>query len=194
MSRLGPPSPADSQIFLDAHNRRRPAAAAGRVALRRPRPHSPRMDAATARPARAVPSLHDFPGRIEDRVRWGDVDGVGHANNVSFARYLEEGRLAMLRDLNEPGSSDPLFMLVHIDIDYLAQLRYPETVAVGTRIARIGRSSLHFEQAVFQEGRCAAVARAVVALADRASATSRPIPDALREELARRGMPGRPPA
>lgn len=148
------------------------------------------MDAATGPSARAAPSLRDFPGRTEDKVRWGDVDGVGHANNVSFARYLEEGRLAMLRGLNDPDSSDPLFMLVHVDIDYLAQIRYPGTVEVGTRIARIGRSSLHFEQAIFQEGRCAAAARAVIVLADRASETSRPIPDALRARLAGRGIPG----
>lgn len=146
------------------------------------------MDAAAAPPARPAPSLHEFPGRVEDKVRWGDVDGVGHANNVSFARYLEEGRLAMLKGLNEPGTSDPLFMLVHVEINYLAQIRYPGTVEVGTRIARIGRSSLHFEQTLFQEDRCAATARAVVVLTDRATETSSPIADDLRARLAGRGM------
>ncbi len=145
------------------------------------------MDTTPTLPDRIKPALNEFPIQIQDRVRWGDVDGVGHANNVSFARYFEEGRLALLRGMSEP-TDNPLFMLVHMAIDYQAQLHYPQVVDVGTRITKIGRSSVHFEQAIFQNGHCAATSRAVIAFADRVAETSLPIPDDLRQRLAERGM------
>lgn len=142
---------------------------------------------ARASPRPEIPILEDYAHQVDRDIRFFDLDGVGHVNHAAVARYLEEGRLTYLDGINDPIKADPVFMLAHIAIDYLAQLHWPGTVTVGTRIARFGRSSVHWDQAVFHDGACAARARAVMVLADRTREASVPIPDHLRVQLTERG-------
>ena len=71
---------------------------------------------------------------------------------------------------------------------------WPGIVTVGTRIARFGRSSVHWDQAVFHRGACTAHARSVMVLADRTREASVRIPDDLRVQLTERGAGPRPPS
>ncbi len=143
---------------------------------------------------RLVPALDDYAHRVERDIRFFDLDGVGHVNHAAVARYLEEGRLSYLLGINDPISADPVLMLVHIAIDYLAQLHWPGKVVIGTCVGKFGRTSVHWEQAVFQEGQCVAKAHAVMALADRSSASSVPIPEELRARLREQGAGSCPPS
>ncbi len=141
-----------------------------------------------------LPALDAYVHRIDHDIRFFDLDGVGHVNHAAVARYFEEGRLAYLQGINDPITSDPVFMLARIEIDYLAQLRWPGGVTIGTRIARFGRTSVHWDQAVFRGGAGAARSRSVMVLADRTREISVPIPDDLRTRLAARGTGARNPS
>lgn len=143
---------------------------------------------------RLVPTLDDYAYPVERDIRFFDLDGVGHVNHASVAHYFEEGRLSYLLGINDPIHADPVLMLVHIAIDYLAQLHWPGKVLIGTRVGKFGRTSVHWEQAVFQDGQCVARAHSVMALADRSSASSVPIPDELRARLRDRGAGSTPPS
>ncbi len=135
----------------------------------------------------STPALEDYAHRVERASRFFDLDGVGHINHAAVARYFEEGRLTYLLGINDPITADPVFMLAHIAIDYFTQLQWPSTVIIGTRIAKFGRTSLHWDQATFHEGTCTARSRSVMVLADRSRAASVPIPDQLRAQLIQRG-------
>ena len=119
-----------------------------------------------------------------DTFRWGDTDGMGHINNVQFARYCEPGRLAFL---GATGSGRKLpaddFMIVHLSIDFRAQMHYPGEVMIGTRTMRIGRTSVRVGQGLFQDKRCTATAEGVVVMVDTETDRPIPIPDALRTRL-----------
>lgn len=52
-------------------------------------------------------------------------------------------------------------LLVHIDIDYLAEVFYPGDVQLGIGATSIGRTSVQHGAALFQNGRCVAVSRSV---------------------------------
>ncbi len=148
-------------------------------------------------PARARPvdpTPEQYAHRIDHGIRFSDLDGVGHVNHAAVARYFEEGRLAYLKGIHDPITADPVFMLVHIAIDYRAQLRWPGEVTVGTRIVRFGRSSVHWDQTVFRGGVGAARSGSVMVLAARARGASVPIPEDLRVRLAARGTDPRPPS
>jgi acyl-CoA thioester hydrolase len=58
------------------------------------------------------------------------------------------------------------FELASRQLDNLCELRWPSTIDVGTRVERIGRSSIMLAQTLFQDGRCAAVARSLAVLMD----------------------------
>jgi len=129
-------------------------------------------------PSRNVPRLEDFPHRTTDIIRFGDLDPQGHVNNVVFATYFETGRGAMFRmpdlGVGVPGGT---FVLVHTEINFLRELRWPGTVEVGTAIARFGHTSFTVAQAVFRDGVCAATGSATLVLIDKASSTPQPLPE-----------------
>ncbi|MER2604507.1 MAG: thioesterase family protein [Siculibacillus sp.] len=121
-----------------------------------------------------LPPLASFPARAFDKLRYGDTDRQGHVNNAVFATFFETGRVEMILGENalaEPGQS---FVLARIEIDLLAEILWPGTVEIGSRVTRIGRSSIGIEQVLFQNERPCARATSVVVLVDDATRRSTP--------------------
>ena len=122
------------------------------------------------------PTLDDFPARTFDKLRYGDTDRQGHVNNAVFATFFETGRVEMLlaggADFLAPGQS---LVLARLEIDLVAEINWPGTVEIGTRVAKIGRSSMSLEQAVFQNGVLAARGISVVVLTDETTRRSTPL-------------------
>ena len=119
-----------------------------------------------------------------DIFRWGDTDGMGHINNVQFARFVESGRISYLGACGS-GRALPAddFMIVHLSIDFRAQMHFPGEVMIGTRAMRIGRTSMRVGQGLFQDDRCTATAEGVVVMVDAKTGRPTPIPEALRQRL-----------
>ena len=137
------------------------------------------------------PRLSDFPIRVSDVIRFGDLDRQGHVNNAVFATYFESGRVGLIYDaengLQVPGATS---VVVRLEIDFLRELHWPGTVEIGTAVAEIGRSSYRFAHAIFHNGACAATGRTTMVLIDRATRRSRPLPPELiarLESLLQRG-------
>jgi acyl-CoA thioester hydrolase len=126
----------------------------------------------------APPRLADFPHHVTDKLRYSDMDGQGHVNNAVFSTFFESGRVGIVRDpvhgFLVPGTG---FALVRVVIDYLGELRWPGEVTTGTRIKRLGTSSLTFAQAVFAGERCMAAAETTVVQIDTTTRRPRPFPD-----------------
>jgi acyl-CoA thioester hydrolase len=121
---------------------------------------------------------------VEERLRFADLDRLGHVNNVAYAVFCENARVVMMRELGyRPGEGEAEWVLARITIDFLAPVFYPGTVLVGTRPMRIGRSSATFGQGLFAGDACVATALSVAVLVDGATGRSRPIPDEARRVL-----------
>ena len=134
-------------------------------------------DQPSAKPARVLPRLEQFPGRTGDVIRFGDLDPQGHVNNTVFATFFETGRVMQLRgpnSLNPPGATS---VLARLDINFLRELHWPGSVEIGTGTVEIGRSSYTFLQAIFHEGQCAATGRATMVMIDAATRKARPLPE-----------------
>ena len=125
-----------------------------------------------------TPRLDDFVFISNEKLRYGDTDRQGHVNNAVFSTFLETGRVELLftgeADLAGPDGS---FVLAHLTLDFRKEANWPGEVKIGTRIVTIGRSSLRFEQAVFQQGDCVATAQTVVVLTDVNTRRSKPFSD-----------------
>lgn len=123
-----------------------------------------------------APPLDAYPARTTDKVRYADTDRQGHVNNAVFASFLETGRVEVLYaasgSLHDVGAS---FVIARLAVDFRAELVWPGDVTIGTRVARVGTSSVTLDQGLFQEGRCAATAQTVIVHVDDATKKSKPL-------------------
>ncbi|THV25116.1 acyl-CoA thioesterase [Peteryoungia ipomoeae] len=128
--------------------------------------------------------IEDFAGRTYDKLRYGDTDRQGHVNNAVFATFMETGRVELIYDPQNPLLEEGFsFVLAKLDIDYLAEVLWPGTVDIGTRVVKVGRSSVTMEQAVFQNDVCCARALTVVVHFDQTTRRSHPFSEEQRAKL-----------
>ena len=119
-----------------------------------------------------------------DVLRYADTDRQGHVNNAVFATFLESGRVAILynpkRPLAPKGAS---FVIARLVLDFRTEIHWPNEVAIGTTVTRLGNSSVTFGQGIFVNDVCAAVAETIIVLMDETTRKSRPLPIETRNEL-----------
>lgn len=145
--------------------------------------------------AEAEPLLEDFPYRLSDNVRFADLDINQHVNNASYASYFETSRVMLMKDAANGLQPEGFgWVMVRLDIHFRAELHWPGTIDLGLGVARIGRTSVNFDQVVFSEGRCVASARAVNVLVDQVTRKPATLTAEMRTNFRRwlrRGCDGR---
>jgi acyl-CoA thioester hydrolase len=141
-----------------------------------------------------------FPALIRLPVEWGDQDAFGHVNNAVYFRWFESSRIAYLEriglgdkhegKLSSGENVGPI--LAAISCNYRRQIKYPDTIIVGARITRIGRSSMTMTHSVWsqQHQAIAADGESTVVVFDYNANQPRRVPDELRELIEK--LEGRP--
>ena len=135
------------------------------------------------------PLLAGFPVVTTIPVLWGDEDAFGHVNNLVYLRWCETARVEYLLragmwiDL-PPAGTGPI--LASLKCDYKAQLTYPDTVDVGTRVGAIGNSSMRMEHIVVSRnlGGVAAVVDSTLVWFDYGSRRPVTVPERIRQVIA----------
>lgn len=99
-------------------------------------------------------ALAEFPVVVVQPVQWGEQDALGHVNHVTYFRWYESARIAYfikigLMEMHSHERIGPI--LASVANDYRRQISYPDTVHIGVRIQRIGRSSLGLEHKIFSQ-------------------------------------------
>lgn len=76
-------------------------------------------------------------------VRWGDMDALGHVNNIMYFRYFETVRLAWYEQLGFAplGEGDEGLVIVDNHAEYLVPVVYPATLHVHMAGHSPGKSS-----------------------------------------------------
>ena len=124
-----------------------------------------------------TPRPEDFPRHSFDKLRYADTDRLGHVNNAVFSTFFETGRVELLHDRTAPlHAPNGGFVIARLTIDFAAEILWPGTVDIGTRVSAIGRSSLRLQQALFQDGRHVASSESVVVHIDLTDRRSRALP------------------
>ena len=86
--------------------------------------------------------------------RWSDCDAYGHVNNATYYSWFDTALTTMAIErgiLRAPGQTS-IGLCVASGCEFLAPIGFPETVEIGLRVGRIGRSSLRYELAIFAAG------------------------------------------
>jgi acyl-CoA thioester hydrolase len=113
---------------------------------------------------RLDPTSYLEPG-VDLPVLYGDLDTVGHLNNVSFGRFFEQARFLAHRAIGLPAVMHDEGSGLHVarvSVDYLHEARFGSPLHVRVRGVRLGTSSVVEEQAAWQNGRCVALAEVVM--------------------------------
>lgn len=120
--------------------------------------------------------LDQFPCKTYEKLRYADTDRQGHVNNAVFSTMLETGRVEILYDPHAPlAASDCAFVIASLTLHFQSEIKWPGRVDIGTQVASIGKSSFKLEQALFQDGRCAATASTVIVQMHEATRRSHPL-------------------
>lgn len=129
----------------------------------------------------------DYRRFVPINTRWSDNDIYGHVNNVQYYSYFDS---AVNRMLIEAGVLDihrgeTIAFVVESACSYFRPLAFPDGLEVGIRVARLGRSSVRYELAIFRDGDDTACAAGVFVHVYVARATNRSvaIPEATRDLL-----------
>ena len=76
-------------------------------------------------------------------LRFSDQDSMGHINNVAYAAYVEQARVAFIDTfLRNRGDSGLDYILASVNIDYRREMHFPGAVDTGIRLLRIGNKSI----------------------------------------------------
>jgi len=134
--------------------------------------------------------MPDFRFFHEIEVRYGDLDPQAHVNNAKFLTYMEQGRIAYIRDLGLwDGRSffDIGIILAEARVTFLAPIYFGQKVKVGVRVSEIGNKSMTMEYVLLDSdsGEKLATGSSVLVAYDYRLAQSRPIPDHWREVIKR---------
>jgi len=92
--------------------------------------------------------MPDFRFFHEIEVRYGDLDPQAHVNNAKFLTYMEQGRIAYIRDLGLwDGRSffDIGIILAEARVTLRAPIYFGQKVRVGVRVSEIGNKSMTME-------------------------------------------------
>lgn len=119
-------------------------------------------------------------------LRWGEMDALGHINNVQYLRYFEESRTSWGESagIHLDGKGDGMILL-KATVTYKQQLSYPANIVVDLYAGEIGRTSFQMVNTLCVVGDDAPVALGEFVLVwfDYVSGKPIPVPAALRAVL-----------
>ena len=139
----------------------------------------------------AGPARADFPFWWPVTVRWGDMDAMGHVNNIVYLQYLECARVGFFegkgwnsRDAS-PTRQGPV--VVSQTFNYRRQLYYPADLEVGVACTEVRRRSFVQSYGLFRKGSVELVGdgSSVFAWLDYAAGKAVEIPPDVRAYLTR---------
>ena len=120
-------------------------------------------------------------------TRWMDNDVYGHVNNVVYYSFFDTAvnGLLVAAGVLDIHAGPVIGLVVETGCSYFAPIAFPQAVTAGVRVARIGRSSVHYEIGLFADDApdCAAAGHFVHVYVDRATRRPVPLPEGLQVVL-----------
>jgi len=120
--------------------------------------------------------------RLAFPIRWGDMDALGHVNNIMYFRYFEQTRLAWYESLGYAAIELARESMVIVDnhAEYLAPLIYPAEIDIRMAGHTPGRSSFVSTYTIAVGDTLFTRGSSKIVWVETASGRSTPLPDAVR--------------
>lgn len=136
----------------------------------------------------------DFPVWWPVGTRWADNDMFGHLNNAVYYQLFDTAINAWINTSTglDAMTTPALGIVAESGCRYFSELHFPQSLAIGLAVTRLGRSSVTYRLGVFRsdDGQDEDRAQPITALGhwvhvyvDRTSRKAVPIPEAIRSLL-----------
>ena len=139
----------------------------------------------------------DFKFSIDVRVRFSDMDSLGHVNNAAYISYFEEGRVHYFRKLFDlPWEDTSSLGLIVLDMHctYKSPAFYGEILRVYTKVNWLKNKSFEMSYLIIDTdtGRTVAEGSSVLVAYDYSTRTTMEIADNVRGKISEfEGIPPR---
>lgn len=121
---------------------------------------------------------------VSSTVVFGDLDAMGHMNNLALLRLLETGRVAYMVDTGLAAHDELTYVLARLETDFRSQGHYGDRLACDTRVARLGTTSFTMEQEIRRDdGTVLVEARSIMVALGPDQATPITVPDRWRKVI-----------
>lgn len=133
--------------------------------------------------------MEGFRHHTPIRVRFADLDALGHLNHANYLTYMEQARILYIQEIcGWDGNWVNLGMiLAKATVDYLLPVQFGDEIGVYTRCSRLGTKSFDLEYVMTrQQGdqiEITAKALTVMVAFDYPSNQAIPVPDHWREAI-----------
>ena len=132
--------------------------------------------------------LEKFPVVIEIPVAWGEMDSMGHVNNIVYFRYFETARMnyleriGFLEEMNRAGIGP---ILASTRCDFRKPLIFPDKISVGIRggVIEADRFVTHYRVVSHKLGKVAAEGDGLVVCYDYQNKKRADLPHQIRQAI-----------
>ncbi|WP_420859961.1 acyl-CoA thioesterase [Marivivens marinus] len=116
---------------------------------------------------------------LADRVRFNEIDALGHANNAAYTVWYETARVRYLRHhgLTSFGPDEPRLVIFRAEIDYLAELFAEQDYVITCRCVGFRTSSFTLENELWAGGRLCSRFRGIMVAMYPDGSGKMPLPD-----------------
>lgn len=124
-------------------------------------------------------------------IRWGDMDALGHVNNIVYFRYMEQARIEWAQALDpERGAHHETGpVIVNASCTFQIPLVYPGELEVRMFLGNPGRTSVMSFYEIWHDDRKFAEGAAKIVWIDIASGRPVPLPDKVAAPLRAKATP-----
>ena len=86
------------------------------------------------------------------QTRYSDTDAMGHISNSNYVVYLELGRLDFFNQIHHQCGYFEPFVVANLNLDYVKECFYGDSIEVVTWCSRVGTKSLTIEAEIYANG------------------------------------------
>jgi acyl-CoA thioester hydrolase len=131
-------------------------------------------------------AVDGFRFSISQPVVLRDLDGFDHVNNAVYLTYVENGRVAYLREIVGAARRTEIGnIMASATLEFRAPLSYGDTVEIAVRVESIGTKSFQLAyRLVRADGEVVADASSAQVMFDFATDRTIPVPAQWREAIA----------
>ena len=128
--------------------------------------------------------LTDYPVLHQQVVAWGDMDALGHVNNVMYYRYIESARIHYMDQIRMMQQSFSTVVASN-QCKYMRPVFYPDTLKIGVRVEEIRNSAFRMHYILWSEQQQAVVAsaEAIMVCVNSESMQKMPLPESIRQRI-----------
>lgn len=116
-----------------------------------------------------------------------DNDAYGHVNNVVYYSWFDTvvNEFLIANGALDIEHSPVIGLVIETQCNYFASVAFPEAIAAGLRVTKLGNSSVRYEVGIFRKGEDSASAQGhfVHVYVDRESRKPSAIPEKMRALL-----------